>query len=284
MEGTPITALPKRRSLLRIILWTLFIAFAVMSAWLGLQIHRAQKQRGSVASLERCGCLVFYDFQFANGREHNEDLEPIADARSSTPSWLLNMLGMDAFHSVVRVIVDHPAGDEPERALQFLSGLANVETLYLANFHTTDSEIANLASLANLQCLQMWEVAGITDEGIAQLAELKNLRQFTLTGSVLTDQSLKVFGKMSRLRLLQIRSNHFTDLGAESLTSLQDLERLALSGDRDGQNEISDAGIAKLQSLKKLNVLDLNNTKVTPAGVAAFQQAVPGCRVGSKQL
>ena len=45
------------------------------------------------------------------------------------------------------------------------------------------------------------------------------------------------------------------------------------------RSRITDAGLARLQSLKKLETLDLRYSGVTGAGVRAFQAAVPNCRI-----
>jgi len=38
-------------------------------------------------------------------------------------------------------------------------------------------------------------------------------------------------------------------------------------------------GLAHLKGLTKLQTLDINSTKVTKAGVAALQKALPNCKI-----
>lgn len=52
------------------------------------------------------------------------------------------------------------------------------------------------------------------------------------------------------------------------------LEELHVPGTR-----VSDVGLKALYGLKNLRTLDLSNTKVTAAGVAALKKALPACKV-----
>src|SRR6185436_9134748 len=61
---------------------------------------------------------------------------------------------------------------------------------------------------------------------------------------------------------------------AEVLSQFQELRDLNLYRSR-----ITNAGLAKLQSLKKLEMLDLRYSGVTSAGVQAFHSAVPKCKI-----
>jgi eukaryotic-like serine/threonine-protein kinase len=44
-------------------------------------------------------------------------------------------------------------------------------------------------------------------------------------------------------------------------------------------SDLTDTGLARLANLPRLESLDIRRTKVTSAGVAAFQKALPGCKV-----
>jgi alpha-D-ribose 1-methylphosphonate 5-triphosphate synthase subunit PhnH len=58
-----------------------------------------------------------------------------------------------------------------------------LQLYYAGKTHITDRSLEVLAQMQSLQKLEFWEVAGITDHGIAALAKLPNLREISVEGS-----------------------------------------------------------------------------------------------------
>lgn len=90
----------------------------------------------------------------------------------------------------------------------------------------------------------------ISDDGLAVIAELKNLRKLHLEKTAITDD------------------------GLIHLSGLEQLEYLNLYG-----TSITDAGLLHLQDLANLQSLYLWQTNVTQEGAAALQEAIPGLYV-----
>ncbi|MEC8934783.1 MAG: hypothetical protein VX958_04910 [Planctomycetota bacterium] len=65
------------------------------------------------------------------------------------------------------------------------------------------------------------------------------------------------------------------DLGG-SVYDIQGIQIVDLSS-----TNVTDADLAHLKELHRLRQLILDETKITPAGLKQFQQAVPNCKVSS---
>ena len=116
----------------------------------------------------------------------------------------------------------------------------------LSNTGITDVGLASLAQLSNLRNLNLSGCTGITDEGLASLAQLTSLRTLFLSGCT-----------------------SITDAGLASLASLQHLKYLKLSG----CTGITDEGLASLAQLKRLGTLYLSGcTGITGVGLAPLAQ------------
>jgi hypothetical protein len=152
--------------------------------------------------------------------------------------------------------------------------------LLLSDTQASDLSMRHLAGVAKLEYLYMWDVANVSDAGVAYLKGLKELRLIHLSRSRITDKSLAVFANMPKLNVLSVQFNQLTDEGLQYVAHLPDLERLWVCGKEDDEpNEITDAGLSHLESLRKLISLGIQNTRVTPAGVEAFLRATPGCKI-----
>ncbi|MBL4687051.1 MAG: hypothetical protein JKY37_20815 [Nannocystaceae bacterium] len=90
---------------------------------------------------------------------------------------------------------------------------------------------------------------GTTDTDVVHLAEFEYLRRLRLFDADITDETLKLVADLKYLKLLDL-------CGAKAIT---------------------DAGIAELAGLHKLEKLGLSETSVTDAGVKKLQRALPDC-------
>ena len=66
-----------------------------------------------------------------------------------------------------------------------------------------------------------------------------------------------------------------TDAGLKELAALKGLQSLLISNCPG----VTDAGLKELAALKGLQTLNLVLTKVTAAGVAELQKALPDCKI-----
>jgi hypothetical protein len=103
---------------------------------------------------------------------------------------------------------------------------------------------------------------------------MANLQALRLDATKVADARL-VHLKGLQLTSLGIPNDAKTDLGLKHyLAALETHTALNLSGWK-----ITDAGLVHLKGLTKLETLSLNFTKVTDAGVADLQKALPNCKI-----
>ena len=95
-----------------------------------------------------------------------------------------------------------------------------------------------------------------------------------LAGTKVTDAGLKELADLKQLTTLGLDSTQVTDAGLKELTHLKQLTLLDLN-----HTKVTDAGLKELKDLKQLTRLNLADTKVTDDGVAELQKALPGCKI-----
>ena len=112
--------------------------------------------------------------------------------------------------------------------------------------------------------------AELTDEGLLQVARLKNLVTLNLKGTKITDAGLARLAGLTKLRRLHLEKTAIGDAGIAHLVGLVNLEYLNLYG-----TQVSDAGLPHLKKLKQLRRVFLWQTKVTDEGADALAEAMP---------
>jgi hypothetical protein len=238
-----------------------------------------------VAEIRKLGGSVYYDFGALAANP--------TEAKSWVPSWIISRTGPDLFHNVISARIDRrEAGDlwglnacskydlaarkpwdrgqvlaDVRRQLGAFPRLRHLD-LYVWP-EVSEQCLAAVSELTNLKTLSFIYA---TDAGVAHLASEKQLQILTLHDSTLTDESLKIFGKLVQLERLQAAGNHFTDDGLAHLRNLKHLVSLDIDC---GQTRFTDAGLVHLESLRGLQSLYLQQTLVTPAGVAHLQRILP---------
>jgi repressor of nif and glnA expression len=113
-----------------------------------------------------------------------------------------------------------------------------------------------------------------------QDADLKNLPnppfafRLALIGTQVTDTGLKELKDLKNLTGLRLANTKVTDVGLKELKGLKSLTELGLYG-----TQVTDVGLKELKDLKNLTVLRLTGTQVTDAGVKELQEALPNCEI-----
>lgn len=271
-------AMALRRSYLRISLRTLLIAVSALCCWLALMVNGARRQARAVAEIkaQRSG-RIFYDFQTQN-----------TEARSWVPRWITKRTGLDLFHSVAFARMDHLVGAQPWElddlnargywdgakvvadVRRHLAALPHLRRLELCVWpEVSEACLTAVGELCNLETL---DCKYATDAGITHLPSQRRLKRLGVFDGRLTDQSLRVFGNLRRLEVLQATNNHFTDDGLGHLAQLNHLICLDIDC---GESRFTDAGLVHLEGLQKLERLYLQQTLVTPAGIEKLQRAIP---------
>ena len=143
----------------------------------------------------------------------------------------------------------------------------------------SDAGLKNLQDLAHLEVLNLYGNA-VTDAGLTHVQPLKKLRDLNLSLLPITDAGLKHLQPLTTLERLELLySEGFAGPSlsnglVESLVPLSNMTTLNLTGAK-----LTDEGLARLQSLKKLKTLQIVRTRVSENGMQEFRKAVPGCEL-----
>ncbi|MCE9552395.1 MAG: hypothetical protein K8T91_03335 [Planctomycetes bacterium] len=115
---------------------------------------------------------------------------------------------------------------------------------------------------------------GLTDEGLAQVKQLKNVVWLNLKGTKITDAGLANLAELKSLKQLHLEMTGIGDTGLAHLAGLENLEYLNLYG-----TKTTDAGLKSVAGLKNLKKVYIWQTPVTDATVAEVTKARPGLQV-----
>ena len=202
--------------------------------------------------------------------------------------------------------------------LKELKGLTNLRTLGLSNTQVTVSGLRELKGLTNLRTLDLevtdgalrslrevgllhalpcaqaeggkrpagpadvillnLERTGVTEAGLKELKDLKNLQTLSLSNAQVTVSGLKELKDLKNLKTLSVPG--LTDGALRSLREVGLLHALDCAGAEGGKRPagaddvillyltgpVTDAGLKELKDLKNLQTLTLNNA-VTDAGL-----------------
>jgi hypothetical protein len=127
--------------------------------------------------------------------------------------------------------------------------------------------------MAKLASLDLSETP-IGDAGVAHLREMLSLEHIDLWSTNITGAALESLSALKNLKRLSLENTRITDAGLPHLEPLVALEYLNLT-----KTGISGEGLKQLYGLTNLKELVLGFVDTTDEQIAAFQQAVPGCRI-----
>jgi len=113
------------------------------------------------------------------------------------------------------------------------------------------------------------------DQGAAYMADLKNLARIEAGGCEITDGGVEQLAGLPCLETIEVDNTEITDRALAALSRSKSIKRLHLDN-----TAITDRGLSDLARIKSLKYLRLSGCKkVTPAGLAALKEALPGCQV-----
>jgi Leucine Rich repeat len=168
-----------------------------------------------------------------------------------------------------------------------------ITSLNLAHSDVTDKGLKQLAELKNLDALRLQETK-VTDKGLKELAGLKNLTSLGLSEAQLSDANLHVLREIGLLHcLLQAsagrdeRPTSVEEITALSLcrSAVTDAGLRELAGFKNltwldlRETRVTDVGLNELAGLKSLTKILLQDTHVTGVGVTELQKALPNCQI-----
>ena len=150
----------------------------------------------------------------------------------------------------------------PSKLLEILGGAA-LEELDMSYTDIVDTDLYNIVDWSKLRRVDLSGCRGITDRGVARLADAKGLEKLLLSDTAVTDKTLTYLWGLDSLRELDLSHTRISDSGLAPIISLPALETLSLA-----DTSIEGAGLSYLRDLDSLRKLDLSRTQVTDSGLA----------------
>ncbi len=269
-----------RRFTPRFRLRTLLLLVTVLCLWLTWQVIIARHQEAAVSVLGKYGGSVYYDFH-----------DPPRRAQPAPwRAWLARWVGDGYVYRVVGVGLSGPSIDDPALATlaPHLARLRHLRWLDVDDVPITNSGYAPLGQLKQVEKLLI-RTQGfrrppvqLTDDGLAFLGEMENLRSLCINDALITGVGLTCLTSLRHLKSLDVRSTNFDDNGLSCIASLSGLTTLHVwqtrvtdvgmqfVGKLHHLEELyfmdcplTDEGIARLRDLKELRLLDLTRSRIS---------------------
>ncbi|QDT10834.1 leucine-rich repeat domain-containing protein [Planctomycetes bacterium K23_9] len=264
----------------------------------------------AVAALKRSGAVIKQD---ALGNVVEVTSRMVKDRSQMTDAWLARVNWKGLPYVTVVNLNFTPVTDG---GLSHLSDLKNLKELSLKMTQVTDSGIANLQSFPALESLSFGShvangltgksvrhasktkrlvrldvgMIALSNDDLAELANLTNLQELSLSACQLSNEGLSFLPKLKQLQFLDIARNggKMANKSLDYISSLVLLERLRLSDilnindgamiqikefkdlDLNGTT-ITDAGFAHVKAMPQLKKLQVGGTRITDAGIVSIQ-------------
>ena len=156
---------------------------------------------------------------------------------------------------------DHRKDDPYDAAFfEHVGHLSTLESLNIISTKFNDDWMPPLAKLANLKVLRFTNNGKLTDAGMAQLAGLTKLENFSFVGTQMTGKAYARFEGLTKLTRVSHRGSLIDDEGLRQLCDhLPNLESLSLA-----HAKFTDVGAPHLAKLTQLKGLEVGAAKATP--------------------
>lgn len=127
------------------------------------------------------------------------------------------------------------------------------DTIEISKAIITDEELAMVRDLEDLKILIL-DAGIISDAGMEPLSTLVNLVHLRIRNSLITDIGIKHLLGLENLRILNLPQANLTPDGMLSLAQLKGLRQLRIGG--DGTTDLS-RSVAQLHNLRALHLIDI---------------------------
>jgi Leucine-rich repeat (LRR) protein len=248
-------------------LLVLVLIIGVCLGWIVYVVRRAQRQRDAVAAVRKVGGSVLYDWQFEGSHVRvKPGTNTISNEVPVWPTWLVDRLDPDFFGHVTQVSfgrnrLDGASGPIDD-ALSSVGQLGRLTDLTLIGSPVTDTGLAHLRGLSDLESLMLRGCTGFSDAGLVHLERMVSLKGLYLDDAKVTDTGLAHLRGMARLEVLGLDRAGVTDAG---LVHLEGMSRLRFLNPR--RTRVTDAGLTRLKALKGLRSLNLEGSEVSDVGL-----------------
>jgi hypothetical protein len=232
--------------------WFLLMAVVLVVAALGLSIWMPHhREQAAIREVERIGGSVV-----------------LRHAIPPELQRLLAKLGIDPIYEVWQV--DLGGSDITDADLSLLHRLPNIESLCLNDTNVSDAGLNHLHSLTRLRVLNL-SGTYVSNAGLIHLKPLTGLRELYLDRTSVTASGMKALTDLIGLMRLSLVNTDFSNAGLYDLRTLKTLQHLNLS-----DTLVTDSGVRQhLTKMHNLYSVCFRGTKVTYAGVAELQKALP---------
>lgn len=146
--------------------------------------------------------------------------------------------------------------------------LTGLKGIFLVSTEISDQGLLHLKELPNLTDIRTSD-SNITGVGLAKMKCIKRVEELWVDQ---TDNVLAVFKAIegsTAIRYLSAKHDKLTNADMNYIRHMPNLQTLRLA-----DNHITDAGLAKLALLKKLQVLDISECNITPASIPVLESFV----------
>ncbi|MFO1002753.1 MAG: hypothetical protein U0936_20685 [Planctomycetaceae bacterium] len=130
-----------------------------------------------------------------------------------------------------------------------------------------------LGRLKSLTSVTIIQCPSLAPEGLVELQTLPNMTYVNLDGCQCTRQHIAALSKLKLTHLLTTGSE-IDDTNVKTIAGMSSLMSVGVA-----RCQLTDVGLSELKTLSRLNYINLIDTKVTAAGVADFQKALPECKI-----
>ena len=171
-----------------------------------------------------------------------------------------------------------------DKALAYLSSCPNLMHLSVEATPTTDIGLREIAKMSKLEVLSL-SSPHISAVGLTRLSPLSELKELYLDRLPVDERSLAAIAQLDQLQVVSLRLTPVTDAAVALLGRLPNLTRLMLDGTGVSDNalaavnwpkltelsargtRLTDAGLQRLASCKRLQSIKLAGTACTLAGL-----------------
>ncbi len=160
--------------------------------------------------------------------------------------------------------------------VESLKALKKLRHLEIGSPYLTDSALETISTLSSLEELALTYGGSYTDEGVAKLAALVNLRSLHIEEG-LTGESYVALATLPNLVELRLK-NWGNSHKVENLPALEKcpkLENLSL----DFRDKVAGDVVPYLAKLQRLKLLDLRHTNFSEETCQQLHKALPKCKI-----
>lgn len=251
------TLRPKRITLR---LGTSMLLILLVALWLARQTNMARRQKEAVEAVRAQGGWVHYDWEFAGDRL-------VTNRNPPGPAWLRGWLGDEYFQQIRLAAFVYAEQSTGRHMLGLLASQPGLRHIQMTGGQATDEGFSILTEMPQLTSIHVDHAMRLTDRGLGHLRGMTGLKKVILYNARITDAGLQQLDDLRLLEVLMLPASTISDDGLRALDGKEDLRVLTLSADGLGLLGITDVGLARIASHRKLGVLSLRGAAISDDGL-----------------